>query len=136
MHKSRGREICSGDESAATTWTCRRSRARSRAHRSARRAGTVHDELILEAQVPRACDSIRRSFVMRSVIPTLTLVMFAVFGSGQAMADDSDWWSLVRQDAREACSTPSKEKPSGANFVIAGVDLRHGQPIYDAERKV
>ncbi|MFZ0678545.1 hypothetical protein [Candidatus Binatus sp.] len=52
------------------------------------------------------------------------------------MDDNSEWWSLLRGVGPDACSTLSKEKPNAANFVIAGVDLRHDEPIRDAEEKV
>jgi hypothetical protein len=53
------------------------------------------------------------------------------------MDDNSDWWSLLRDVRQELpCSPLSKEKPNAANFVIAGVDLRHAEPIRDAEEKV
>ena len=73
---------------------------------------------------------------MRVVVLALTLIAWTGFGSGLSMADDSDWWSVMREDGPFACSTLSKEKPTGANFVIAGVDLRQGQPIEDAEQKI
>jgi hypothetical protein len=78
----------------------------------------------------------------RVVILALTLIAWTAFASVQCIADDSDWWSLIRQEnpglqPREPrCSTPRKEKPSGANFVIAGVDLNQGDPIGDAQRKI
>ncbi len=74
---------------------------------------------------------------MRTAVLALTFIAWIVFGSGQSIADDSDWWSLIRQVGQEGgCSKPSKEKPNGANFVIAGVNLRHEDPIRDAEEKV
>ena len=73
---------------------------------------------------------------MRAVLLALTLIAWTGFGSSQSKADDSDWWSLLRQVGPDACSTLSKEKPNAANFVIAGVDLRRGQPIEDAEQKI
>lgn len=69
-----------------------------------------------------------------ALVLALTLISWSGLGFSQ-MADDSDWWSLLK-DEEEECSAPSKEKPSGANFVIAGVDLRQGQPIHDAEEKI
>jgi hypothetical protein len=70
---------------------------------------------------------------MRPVILALTLIAWT--GSGSYTVDNSDWWSLF--EGRETgCSTARKERPSGANFVIAGVDLQHGDPIRDAEEKV
>lgn len=74
---------------------------------------------------------------MRAVVLALTLVAWTGLCWGQTSYDDSDWWSLIRQDKRDACSTaPRKEKPNGANFAIAAVDLRQGQPLHDAEEKV
>jgi len=72
----------------------------------------------------------------------LTLIAWTGFGSTQCIADDSDWWSLIRQEALRPeardveCSTPRNEKPNRANFVIAGVDLEHEDPIHSAERKI
>src|SRR6267142_1548568 len=72
---------------------------------------------------------------MRAVILALTLIAWT--GSGQYIADDSDWWSLIGQVGPEGgCSTPRKERSSRANFVIAGVDLQQGQPIRDAVEKI
>ena len=66
------------------------------------------------------------------------MIAWTGFGSGQCIADDSDWWSLIRQqEPRDGgCSAPRKEKPDGANFVVAGVDLEHGDPIHAAEKKI
>jgi hypothetical protein len=73
---------------------------------------------------------------MRVVVLALTLIAWTGFGSRLSMADDSDWWSVIREDGPFACSTLSKEKPNAANFVIASVDLRHADPIRDAEKQV
>jgi hypothetical protein len=79
----------------------------------------------------------------RVIILALTLIAWTGFGSLQCIADDSDWWSLIRQEtagqeppSELRCSTPKKERPSGANFVVAGVDLNQGDPIADAEQKI
>jgi hypothetical protein len=67
----------------------------------------------------------------------LALTLIAWTGSGSSQMDDnSDWWSLLKEVKPFPCSTLSKEKPNGANFVIAGVDLRHAEPIRDAEETV
>jgi hypothetical protein len=76
---------------------------------------------------------------MRPIILALTLIAWT--GSGQYIKDNSDWWSLIRENGQlegqvERCSTPRNERPSGANFVIAGVDLEHGEAFRDATRKV
>jgi hypothetical protein len=74
---------------------------------------------------------------VRAVILALTLITWTGFGSGQYMNDNSDWWSLVRQLRQEGrCSTWRQERPAAVNFVIAGVDLQHGDPIGDAEKTV
>jgi hypothetical protein len=74
---------------------------------------------------------------MRAAVLALTILAWMGLCSGQTTYDDSDWWSLIRQDKPDACSkAPSKEKPDGANFVVAGVDLRQGQPLRDAEKRV
>jgi hypothetical protein len=74
--------------------------------------------------------------LVRPVILALTLVAFTIgFGSSLSRGDD-DWWSLLKDVKPFACQTPSREKPNGANFVIAGVNLRDGQPIDDAEKKI
>ena len=73
---------------------------------------------------------------MRLVSVALILVAGTIgFGSSLSRADD-DWWSLLRDVKPSACKRPSREKPNGANFVIAGVNLRDGQPIDDAEKKI
>jgi hypothetical protein len=72
---------------------------------------------------------------MRVLVLALTLIAWTGSGSSQ-MDDNSDWWSLLREVGPGACSTLSKEKPNAANFVIARVDLRHAEPIRDAEEKV
>jgi hypothetical protein len=74
-------------------------------------------------------------FRTRALVLALTLIGWTGSGSSQ-MDDNSDWWSLIRDVGPDACSTLSKEKPDGANFVIAGVNLRRGDPIHDAEEKV
>ena len=76
-----------------------------------------------------------KHFRTRALLLALTLLGWTGSGSSQ-MADDSDWWSLLRQDRPDACSKLSNEKPNAANFVIAGVDLRHSEPVRDAEEKV
>jgi hypothetical protein len=76
-----------------------------------------------------------KNFRTRVLVLALTLMGWTGSGSSQ-MDDNSDWWSLLREVGPDACSTLSKEKPDGANFVIAGVDLRHADPIRDAEEKV
>jgi hypothetical protein len=73
---------------------------------------------------------------MRAVVLTLTLLASTSLGSTISVFDNSDWWSLLRENKPEACLTPSKKKPDGANFVIAGVDFRNGNPIADAEQKI
>jgi hypothetical protein len=74
-------------------------------------------------------------FPTRALVLALTLMGWTGSGSSQ-MDDNSDWWSLLREVRPEACSTLSKQKPDGANFVVIGVDLRHAEPIRDAEEKV
>lgn len=65
----------------------------------------------------------------------LTIIAWTGLSSAQWIADDSDWWSLLRPIEEEGgCSTPSKEKPTENNFVIA--DLRQGHPIREAGEKV
>jgi hypothetical protein len=71
---------------------------------------------------------------MRAIGFGLTLIGWS--GPGHYTADNSDWWSLFSAEGPGVCSKPSKEKPNGANFVIAGVDLRHEYPIRDAGEKV
>jgi len=74
---------------------------------------------------------------MRPVSLALILVAGTIgVGSSLSRGDDSDWWSLLRDVKPSACSTFSKEKPNEANFVIAGVDLRHAEPVRDAEKKI
>jgi len=73
---------------------------------------------------------------MRAVVLALTLIASTSLGTTISVFDNSDWWSLLRETKPEACLTPSKKKPDGANFVIAGVDFRNGDAIDDAERKI
>src|SRR4029077_13327760 len=72
----------------------------------------------------------------RAVVLALTLIASTSLGTTISVFDNSDWWSLLRETKPEACLTPSKKKPDGANFVIAGVDFRNGDAIEDAERKI
>jgi hypothetical protein len=73
---------------------------------------------------------------MRAVVLALTLIASTSLGTTISVFDNSDWWSLLRETKPGACLTPSKKKPDGANFVIAGVDFRNGDAIDDAERKI
>jgi hypothetical protein len=74
---------------------------------------------------------------MRPVSLALILVACTIgVGSSFWRGDDSDWWSLQKDDKPFACSTLSKEKPNGANFVIAGVNLRDEEPVRDAEKEI